>query len=56
MPRRFLAAQQARGAWRNLLALLDQELGESQALREATDSAVRSFKLFETAARRHVAA
>jgi heme oxygenase len=51
MPRRFLAALQARGAWRDLLTLLDQELSQAQALDEATDSAIRVFRLFEAAAR-----
>jgi heme oxygenase len=51
MPVRFLAAPQARGAWRILLATLDRHLTEHDALDAATQGALRVFALFETAAR-----
>jgi heme oxygenase len=53
-PRRFLQAPQEPGAWRKLLALLDESLYEPRTIAAACEAANTVFLLFERAGRRHL--
>jgi heme oxygenase len=53
-PRRFLQAPQEPGAWRKLLAMLDEFLYDPRAMAEACGAANQVFLLFEGAGRRHL--
>ena len=50
-PSRFLRAEAAAGAWRSLLALLDDQLGHRFALDSAIAAARATFRCFERSAR-----
>ena len=50
-PRRFLGAAQEAGAWRKLLAKLDESLYEPARLEESCESARQVFRRFEIAGR-----
>ncbi len=54
LPQRFLAAPQEPGAWRNLLASLDQHLADAASLAGAAQTSVMIFQLFERAGRRQL--
>ncbi|HEX8534793.1 MAG TPA: biliverdin-producing heme oxygenase [Allosphingosinicella sp.] len=53
-PMRFLAAEQAPGAWRKLLAKLDESLYQPALVEAASQTARLVFRRFEIAARRHL--
>jgi heme oxygenase len=53
-PRRFLAAAQEAGAWRKLLAKLDESLYERARVEAACESARQVFDRFEKAGRRYL--
>jgi heme oxygenase len=53
-PRRFLAAAQSAGAWRKLLAKLDESLYEPARLGEACETARQVFMRFEISGRRYL--
>jgi heme oxygenase (biliverdin-IX-beta and delta-forming) len=53
-PRRFLAAPQNKGSWRNLLRLIDQHLIEPQDIETGSAAARMVFSLFERAGRLHL--
>lgn len=53
-PRRFLSAPQQPGAWRKLLALLDESLYEAETIAAACAAANQVFGLFERAGQRHL--
>jgi heme oxygenase len=53
-PRRFLAAAQAAGAWRKLLAKLDESLYEPAQVEEACETARQVFMRFEISGRRYL--
>lgn len=50
-PVRFLTAQAGKGAWRRLLALLDDRLAQPLALDAAVEAARATFHCFERSAR-----
>ena len=53
-PRRFLAAPQPRGAWRDLGAQLDAALGDPALLDAAIDTARLVFDVFHEAGQQHL--
>jgi heme oxygenase len=53
-PKRFLDAEQAPGAWRKLLAKLDESLYDPALLGAACETAGQVFRRFEVSARRFV--
>jgi heme oxygenase len=53
-PKRFLAAEQAPGAWRKLLAKLDESLYEPALVEAASQTARLIFRRFEAAGRRYL--
>jgi heme oxygenase len=53
-PRRFLASAQAAGAWRKLLAKLDESLYEPAQVEGACETARQVFMRFEIAGRRYL--
>jgi heme oxygenase len=53
-PRRFLAAAQSPGAWRKLLAKLDESLYEPARVGEACETARQVFMRFEISGRRYL--
>jgi heme oxygenase len=54
VPCRFLAAPQQPGAWRKLLAKLDECLYEPARVGEACDTARQVFRRFELSGRRYL--
>jgi heme oxygenase len=54
LPKRFLDAEQAPGAWRKLLAKLDEFVYAPEQLEAATEAARQVFMRFETAGRRYL--
>jgi heme oxygenase len=53
-PRRFLAAPQEAGAWRKLLAKLEESLYEPTRVEEACETARQVFMRFEISGRRYL--
>ena len=53
-PERFLGAEQAPGAWRKLLAKLEESLYEPALVEAASQTAREVFRRFEDAGRRYV--
>jgi heme oxygenase len=53
-PKRFLDAHQAPGAWRKLLAMLEESLYEPASVEAASQTARQVFRRFEDAARRYL--
>lgn len=53
-PMRFLAAEQAPGAWRKLLAKLDESLYQPALVEAASQTARLVFRRFEIAGRRYL--
>ena len=54
LPKRFLDSEQAPGAWRKLLAKLEESLYEPALVEAASQTAREVFRRFEDAGRRYV--